>query len=58
MIIFLYGPDSFRSKEKLNEIVLGYKKVHKSGLNFVYFIGNTDCTNFALNVLNKGCKAS
>lgn len=37
MIIFLYGSDSFRSKEKLNEIVDGYKKVHKSGLNLVYF---------------------
>src|SRR3989339_214442 len=37
MIYFLYGPDNYRSREKLNEIVLGYKKVHKSGLNFVYF---------------------
>ena len=37
MIIFLYGPDNYRSKEKLNEIILGYKKVHKSGLNLVNF---------------------
>ncbi len=37
MIIFLYGADSYRSKEKLNEIILGYKQVNKSGLNLVYF---------------------
>lgn len=36
MIYFLYGEDSFRSKEKLQEIVEGYKKVHKSGLNLIY----------------------
>lgn len=37
MIYFLYGQDNYRSKEKLNEIVAGYKQVHKSGLNLVYF---------------------
>jgi len=36
MIIFLYGQDSFRSKRKLEEIILGYKKIHKSGLNLIY----------------------
>jgi len=36
MIYFIYGEDSFRAKRKLEEIVLGYKKVHKSGLNLVY----------------------
>lgn len=36
MIIFLYGPDAFRLKEKLSEIIEGYKKVHKSGLNLSY----------------------
>ena len=36
MIIFLYGEDSYRSKRKLEEIILGYKKVHKSGLNLIY----------------------
>lgn len=36
MIYFLYGPDSFRSRQKLNEIIEGYKKVHKSGLNLIY----------------------
>lgn len=33
MIIFLYGPDSFRSKQKLDEIVAHYKASKKSGLN-------------------------
>jgi DNA polymerase-3 subunit delta len=36
MIYFIYGQDSFRSKRKLEEIILGYKKVHKSGLNLIY----------------------
>jgi len=36
MIIFLYGEDSYRTKEKLKEIISGYKKVHKSGLNLIY----------------------
>lgn len=36
MIIFLYGEDSFRAKEKLQEIVDHYKEVHKSGLNLAY----------------------
>ncbi|MFA6336513.1 MAG: DNA polymerase III subunit delta [Candidatus Paceibacterota bacterium] len=33
MIILLYGPDTYRSKQKLKEIIEGYKKAHKSGLN-------------------------
>lgn len=33
MIIFLYGPDNYRSRQKLNEIIEHYKKIHKSGLN-------------------------
>jgi DNA polymerase-3 subunit delta len=37
MIYFLYGEDSYRAKEKLNDIVEGYKKVHQSGLNLLYF---------------------
>lgn len=37
MIYFLYGEDTFRSKKKLEEIIEGYKKVHKSGLNLIYF---------------------
>ncbi len=35
MIIFLYGPDSYRSKQKLDEIVLHYKESGKSGLNLI-----------------------
>lgn len=33
MIYFIYGEDSYRAKEKLQEIVDHYKSVHKSGLN-------------------------
>ena len=37
MILFLYGPDTYRSGQKLREIVKSYKKIHKSGLNLKYF---------------------
>ena len=37
MIIFLYGPDTYRSRQKLNEIIEHYKKIHKSGLNLKFF---------------------
>lgn len=37
MILFLYGPDSYRSLNKLKEIVLYYQKTHKSGLNLIFF---------------------
>ncbi|MBM3206390.1 MAG: DNA polymerase III subunit delta [Candidatus Staskawiczbacteria bacterium] len=47
MIIFLYGPDSFRSKIKLNEIIEGYKKSKKSLLNLNYFdASNKEFKNF------------
>ena len=36
MIYFIFGEDSYRSKRKLEEIILEYKKVHKSGLNLIY----------------------
>lgn len=36
MIIFLYGQDAYRSKEKLDEIVRHYKEVRKSALNLIY----------------------
>jgi len=39
MIIFLYGPDTYRSRKKLNEIIEHYKEIHKSGLNLRYFLG-------------------
>lgn len=41
MIIFLYGPDNFRSRQKLAEIVEQNKKTHKSGLNLI----SLDCLN-------------
>jgi len=37
MIIFLYGQDTYRMREKMKEIIERYKKVHKSGLNLRYF---------------------
>jgi len=36
MIIFLYGKDTYRMRQKFNEIVEQYKKVHKSGLSLKY----------------------
>ncbi len=41
MIIFLYGPDSYRSKQKLEEIIIHYKNSNKSGLNLIYIDANT-----------------
>ena len=35
MIIFLYGQDSFRSRQKLEEIVAHYKESGTSGLNLI-----------------------
>lgn len=47
MLIFLYGPDTYRSREKLNEIIEHYKKIHQSGLNLKYFDGeNLDFQDF------------
>lgn len=39
MIIFLYGPDTYRSRQKLTDIIDYYKRIHKSGLNLKYFDG-------------------
>ncbi len=35
MIIFLYGPDTYRLRQKLKEIIEEYKKRHQSGVNFI-----------------------
>lgn len=35
MIYFLFGQDTYRSRQKLGEIVEEYKKRHQSGLNFI-----------------------
>jgi len=40
MIYFIYGEDSYRAKRKLEEIILGYKKIHQSGLNLIYINAN------------------
>lgn len=37
MIIFLYGQDSYRISQKLQEIINGYKKKNPSGFNFFSF---------------------
>jgi DNA polymerase-3 subunit delta len=34
MIILLHGPDTFRSSQKLKEIIENYQAKHKDGLNF------------------------
>ncbi len=36
MIIFLYSSDTYRSRQKLNEIINHYKEIHKSGVNLSY----------------------
>lgn len=33
MIIFLYGEDSYRSRQKINEIIDRYRQKHKTGFN-------------------------
>ena len=40
MIIFLYGKDTFRSRQKLKELALRHQNIHKSGLNLKYFSGD------------------
>ena len=44
MIIFLYGKDTYRAREKLKEIINHYQKVHKSGLNLKIY--NSEELNF------------
>ncbi len=36
MIIFLYGQDNYRSRQKLKELIEHYKKIHKIGLSLKY----------------------
>ena len=42
MIIFLYGEDTYRLRQKLGEIIEEYKKINKSGLSLKHF----DCQDF------------
>jgi len=37
MIIFLYGQDTYRSRQRLTEIIERFKKSHKTSLNLKYF---------------------
>jgi len=39
MIIFIYGKDTYRSRQKLNEIIDSYKKANKIGLSLKSFAG-------------------
>ncbi len=41
MIIFLYGEDTYRSRQKLEEIAAHYQKIHQSGLNLKRFEGES-----------------
>jgi DNA polymerase-3 subunit delta len=40
MIIFLYGADTFRLKQKQNEIIESYKEKNKNGLGLIFFAGD------------------
>lgn len=44
MIYFLYGKDTYSSREKLKEIIESYKQAHKSGLSlkFIDFLENKE----------------
>ena len=37
MIIFLYGTDTYRSRQKLKEIIAQYQQKHQSGMELVRF---------------------
>jgi hypothetical protein len=51
MIYFIYGEDSYRAKRKLEEIIFGYKKIHKSGLNLIFMeAGKKDFKDFYSNL--------
>lgn len=47
MILFLFGPDTYRSGKKMEEIVARYKAIHESGLSFhVFDEGRSDFQEF------------
>jgi DNA polymerase-3 subunit delta len=39
MFILLHGQDSYRSRQKLKDVIEEYKKIHKSGLSLAYLDG-------------------
>jgi DNA polymerase III subunit delta len=40
MLFFLYGPDTFRSRLKLDELILHFQKIHQKSLSLVIFNGD------------------
>lgn len=44
MLIFLYGQDTYRSRQKLKEIISHHQKIHQSGLNLEIY--NAQDLNF------------
>ena len=54
MLIFLHGRDSYRSRQKLREIVENYQEVHKSGLN----LKSLDCSELDLEDLKNEVQTS
>ncbi len=46
MIIYLYGSDSYRRQEKLNEYIERYKEKYTSGAGFFYLDKNEDVVRF------------
>lgn len=57
MIIFIYGEDTYRAREKLKEIVEGYEKIHKSGLNLRYLdCSKNECGKTLLSGLKDGMR--
>ena len=46
MIIYLYGPDSYRRQEKLNEYIERYKEKYASGAGFFYLDKEDDLARF------------
>jgi len=39
MLLFLYGPDTYRSRQKVRDIIFGYKKAHADAVH----VKNIDC---------------
>ncbi len=53
MLFFLYGPDTYRSRQKLNEMIDGYKKTNPQGLSLKYFDANCELFNDLIDELQQ-----
>jgi len=53
MIIFLYGPDSYRARKKLEEIIQGYKTTNKTEINITLW----DCLQSDFTELHHALRA-